>query len=189
MVKLFGFMIFIFIAATLVNASMDGNTALATTTLSADLGKTETIISVDSVSGFRAEDVVFIDKEAIHYDAVDVTNNTLGTLANPVMRGYGSSKKNSYASGFKVYSADADTVNKLIGFNATKSDSDAGTFEVVTGAIGSMTAAVPKMLLWDYSHLDNVGGQYVKYLMFWPLSAMMVMSIIGLFVATVTSIF
>ena len=74
-------------------------------------------------------------------------------------------------------------INVLVGFDVTSSFSDGGTFGAFKGFVNGIShgpqflGAVGKMVAWDYNFLEGP-YVYVKYILFYPLSAGMVLGFV-----------
>ncbi len=182
-INLFMFFVTTFTVLTIMSATLDGHTGLATTTLVAAIEKSDTTVTVNSTSGFGDSGVVIIDNETICYSGKTATTFT------GLTRGCRDSSADEHGLtdggvNRRVYSQAPGVINSLVGFDIAAAFSDGGVLGTVKGIYNSaknlpnFMQAVAKMIMWDYSYLD---GPYVyfKFLLY-GLSAGMVMSFIRL---------
>src|SRR3989304_487219 len=151
--------LFLFFPAPFVSARMGGGGGMLVTQLTANLPKDGTSATVSSSSGFLASGYVFLEGERI---AATVNNGTTFTLAG---------KHDAHPSGSKVLSESAGVLNSLMGFNVGAANASVGVTGMILETTSALRHAVPKVMLWDYSYLDNDMGTLLKLLFFFPLSA------------------
>lgn len=189
MIRLFGFLTAVFIVAAVVNVSIAGGNAFVVTTLRSAVTSTQTTIPVNSITGFLTQDIVWIEDEAIWYDNIDTVNRTFGSVGDPVTRGYRDTRAAAHVINTNVYNSDTSALNNLVGFNLSESTSVAGTLAVPFVLLRAMSHAFPKLILWDFAHLSSAGGFYFKLYILWPISAMGVIGIVGLFASVLFGLF
>lgn len=177
------FFVFTFISLTILSAIVDGHTGLETTTLTANLSQTDTTMSVTTTSLFPTRDgVVQVGNEVICYGKVTPTTFTELARGEDCRQ---HSSANAHLAGVQVMGQATGIVNNLIGFDIATAFSDGGIVGFVKGlwTTATMTpqwvVALFHMVLWDYSFLTGP-FVYIKYLILYPLSAGMVLSILRL---------
>jgi hypothetical protein len=180
--NLFIFFVFAFGASVFLGGVIQGNTGLASTTLTAKISETATTASVHDASGFGTFGQLVIGNETICYTGKTATTLT-GLTRGEDCRSH--SKVASHSSGARVYDEGAGLINTLVGFDIASAFSDGGLTGLVKGTFSSIkqlpafVSAVARMLMWDSSYLD---GPYVyyKYFILYPLSAGLVLSLVRL---------
>jgi hypothetical protein len=158
---------FIFVFGTVISSIIDGNGGFVSTDLTAELVANETTASVNSTDGFFNSGYLYIEGEEIYYSGKAATTFTL------------TNKHRAHNIGQIVYTEASGTLNSLVGFDTKASSSTIGTIKTVVNLVSGLLHAIPKMILWDYSYLDNDVGIYIRMLG-WILSAGLVISIIAL---------
>ena len=177
------FFVFSFISLTILSAIVDGHTGLETTNLTANLSETGTTMSVTTTDLFPSRDgIVQIENEIICYGGVTSTTFTDLSRGEDCRK---HSVADAHVSGVQVMGQATGIINNLIGFDIATAFSDGGIVGFVKGlwTTATMTpqwvVALFHMVLWDYSFLTGP-FVYIKYLILYPLSAGMVLSILRL---------
>ena len=165
--RLMAFFTFVFTFGTVISAIIDGNGGFVSTTLTANLAKDATTATVTSTDGFYSLGYVVIEGEQIIYTAKTPTTFTVGA------------NHREHVSGQKVYTEAAGALNAIVGFDTKASQASYGTITTVVGVGAALLFAIPKMLIWDYSYLNNDVGTYIR-LFGWTISAGMVIALIAL---------
>lgn len=158
---------FIFVFGTVISSIIDGSGGFVSTGLTANLARNGVTANVTSTDGFLASGYVYIEGEEIYYSGKAATTFTL------------SGSHRAHVSGQQVMTEASGTLNSLLGFDIKASDTTLGTIRTVINVGSGLLHAIPKMILWDYSYLNNDVGTYIRMLG-WVLSAGLVISIIAL---------
>jgi len=166
--NLFMFFVFAFLGASILSAIVEGHTGLATTELTAQLGETDTSMTVHSTQGFASSGVIQVGDETICF------TGTTSTTLTGLTRG-GNCRKHSevavHASGDRIYSEAPGVINTLVGFDIASAFSDGGVVGFFKGVVTSFKnlpgfiQAIANMLMWDYSFLTGP-YIYIRYIMY-----------------------
>lgn len=179
--NLFIFFVFVFSSMTILSSIVDNNMGLQTTSLTATLTKTDTTMNVKTTAPFpSATGTVVVEAETICYGGTTATTFTNLTRGGDCRKGATAS---AHLSGKQVMADAPGVINTLVGFNLVEAFSGGGLTGFFTGAFTSVRSlpqfvgAIGKMLTWDYSFLTG-SFVYIKYLILYPLSAGMVLSLV-----------
>jgi len=183
--NLFIFFVFVYIAGAVLNGVIEGNTNIATTSLTADVSKTDTTITVHNAGGFRGAGLIIIDDEFICYEGKTATTFTGVTRGADCQENSAAAEHAQLDGGLqrRVYSQAPGIINVLVGFDIATSFSDGGVGGFFKGLwntarnIPAFMQAVARMIAWDYNYLDGA-YVYVKYFLLYPLSAGLVLAFV-----------
>ena len=155
---------------------IEGESAIATTELAANIDNEVLLVAVISTTGFIATNDFFtLDNEDICYSTTTATTFVVSE------RGCRGSDSAPHVAGQRVYNDATGLINSLIGFDVLQVLADDGFFK---GGIKAFTAlpgiakSVGKMVIWDYSYLEG-SMVWLKYALF-GISAAMVLDFINL---------
>lgn len=180
------FIIFMFVGGSILSFTLDGNSGLATSSLTAALTKSTTNIPIADTSGFPTSGGVIIDDEEFTYISIQTT----ATASCPVpsclvvaTRGnVNGTKATAHGSGARVYSRLAGLTNIAGGFRVSAFQ-DLGSVldipEAVGQVIGAIGSFVAKAIMWDYSFLEG-NMVFMKFMLLYPLSGGFVIGVIQL---------
>ena len=105
------FFVLCFITMQIMSMFIEGEVGLATTSLTAPLSATSTIISVSGTQGFLDSDFVTIDAEDICY-------TTRGDSSfSGLTRGCRNTDAEAHSAGKRVYNDTTGMINRVVGFN------------------------------------------------------------------------
>ena len=181
--KAFSFFAFCFVCGTFLSGIMEGETAYAVTSLTADIAASATTIAViDTTDFLDGPDDVFVRAEKIRYTNTDATH-FLG-----VSRGMEGTDAVAHGEGAKVKNESSNVLNNLLGYNVATTAASYGTTAAIVGLGWNLLNSIPRMIAWNYSYLDGQLAM-IKYLILWPISAGFVFSLGMVFITTVMSIF
>ena len=176
----FTFAVFTFISAIIEKQGL----GFAATSLTSDLSETGLTINVINTEGFLDSDYVIIDSEYIYYSS----KNAAQLIVPATGRGWKNTNPSSHSAvnnkGVRtaVRNNEASLMNTLAGYNISEVMSLTGIFSVPTAIIAYFDVFV-NILAWNYSMLDNIVGQFIKYILLYPLSGafvgFIIMAIIG----------
>lgn len=174
--KLLAGFVMLFTIQAFVSSAIEGGGGLVVTRLTANLAKDGATAAVASTTGFLNAGYIQISGEEIYYSAKTATTFTLtGT-------------HKAAASGVKVMSPAAGAVNSLVGFDVGATSSTVGNIKVFLGLGSALTYAIPKIIAWNYSYLDNDIGTLIKFFILWPLSAGFAATFMLSFIAAIRGI-
>ena len=171
--KLFTFFAVMWFAIGLTGGVMKGDIASATTTLTENLTKDDTTISVRSTNGFPEAGIVVIGTERIAYSAVTATT-IAGSVTTPLIRGIENTGAQSHLNGDRVRTISSAMMNSSAQYNTALIADASGPWAAVTvplavfRLIGSYLGPPMSFLGTDLSILIYV---------WWALVAGMVISI------------
>jgi hypothetical protein len=164
---------------------MEGESGLATTQLTASVTETSRYLPIASAQGFlAADDRVFIRDEEIEY--FRITNTASSTCpAAPCLdtqvegRGFNDTNAASHANGTRVMNITSGLINQAVAFRVGNTDTIVGkiTFPFMAG--WALIKFFGRVLIWDYQWMDG-NGVYFKYILFYPLSIMVIVGLIRL---------
>lgn len=144
----------------LIGGIVDGNSAYASTRLTADVDETPATgftVSVRNTSGFDDAGYIEIDNEQISY-----SGKTDTTFTNCI-HGWNSTDAASHIEGSMVYSADTGVLNAALGFTVLSTGGTAGTIDVMSFCWNFLTKSVPKLISWDFNYLKEGPLQFLRY--------------------------
>ena len=178
---------FLFVTGSMFSFLLDGRSGVAATTLTAAITDVSDYIPISSSSGFASSDTrVFIEDEEISYDSIYTTTDSYCS-AQPCLvvssggRGYNETEASSHSSGIKVLSETAGLINQGITFRVGNVDTLWGKITFPFQGIGALAKFVAKAIIWDYSFLEG-NAIYFKLVLLYPLSMLMVVALVRLFV-------
>ena len=140
----------------IIVGNTDMNVAELTQTISAN---STTPLNVNSTAGFRAADYVWVGDEKIAYNG-----KTNTTFLNPT-RGYGDTDAKAHDKGTNVYARVSDAVNTSVGFNIVNTGASVGSINTTTLVVRFLVSAVPQMIAWNFTFLQEGWLQYLKLLL------------------------
>lgn len=181
-------MLFLSVNFAIINLLIEGGGGIATTRLASGITSSSTTIPVGSVQGFLSSDIIYIDNEAIYYEAINTVTNTFGTVGSPVVRGYRSTTASSHSSGARVMNSGTSALNQLVGYNVVEAASGGNDVVVLTQTGWALVRAIPRIITWDFAILDGP-GVYIKYILLYPLSAALVISFFVVLSSSIMGIF
>lgn len=188
--KLLLFFAFTFATLTFISAIVEKQgLGFAATNLTSNLSDVGLTINVIDTEGFLDSDYVIIDSEYIYYSSKNATQ----LIVPATGRGYKNTKPaahpavNSKGIQTAVRNNEANLMNTLAGYNISEVMSLSGAFSIPTAVIAYFNVFV-NMLAWNYSMLDNTVGQYIKFIILYPLSGAFVGFIIMAFIGAANSI-
>ena len=180
MTNLFMFLVFAYIALTVLSFTLEGETGLASTIVTTAIEKPgdeydeDTPLIVHSTEGFLSSDFINVEDEIICYSGTTATSFT------GLTRGCHDSSTNDHAVDTAVYNETTGFINKVVGFNIVQSFADDGFWKGIIKTVihgpGTLKYMFTKLVLWDYSFLEG-NGVYIKYLICYPLSAGFILSL------------
>jgi len=203
--KTVAFFVFVFLCGSLLSVLSEGKEGVATTTLSANITSTATTIPVVGVLNrkgngllFLEQDKLIIDDEVIEYSTGNVysglsgracpdTSITTACFYN-VTRGENKTDPIDHTSGTIVFNEITGVVEVMTNFNLAEELSGAGIIKAPVIVPLAMATALPKMLVWDYSYLQNE-YVYLKYILLYPMSAGFVWSMVILLIPLFRGLF
>ena len=142
---------------SLLDGIAAGSGGIAVTRLSTALSSSATSINVESTGGFLRSDYVRIGDETIAYTGKS------DTTFNSVTRGFDGTTASAYALHTKVYSAAADPLNAVLGYNIASTGSTVGTIDIAIFLGRFWVVTIPKLVSWDFAILkDTTVGQYFR---------------------------
>ena len=180
--NLFIFFVFTFVSLTIMSAIIDGHTGLETTELVTSLNETDTVISVKTTDPFASQGQLMIGDETVCYTDKS-SNQFLNVTRGEDCRRH--SEAQAFPTGQQVMVEGTGIVNQLVGFDILSAFGEGGISGFVLGSINVVSnlpaflTAVARMLVWDYSFLTG-SFVYIKYLILYPLSAGLVLSLVRL---------
>lgn len=180
---------FLFVTGSMFSFLMDGRSGVAATTLSAAITSTDGYIPIANNNGFDESDTrVFVESEELAYDSIQESVDAncpsgLCLVINDVAtgRGYNGTTATGHDSGAKVLSETAGLINQGISFRVGDVESTWGKLTFPFQAIGALAKFVGKAIMWDYSFLEG-NAIYFKLVLLYPLSMMMVIALLRIFV-------
>jgi|25_taG_2_1085351.scaffolds.fasta_scaffold02789_3 hypothetical protein len=185
--NLYGFLIFVFISLSILSAVIENNVGIASTTLTAQMSRTDTTMSVHRTQGFKPTGSLRIDQEVVCYTGVTATTFTGLTRAckgsSTPKDGHSLLDKNG--ANRQVFTRQGGIIDDLTKFNENIAFSEGGFTGFFKGLFGSVAAvvglvpALARMAIWDYSYLEGP-YVYVKYILFYPLSGMLMLGMVKL---------
>lgn len=153
--------VILFICCTMLSASMEGEGAFASTTLTTAISDVSVTAQVSSTTGFpgvSAPDshrVFLIGEEEIMY------GNRTSTSFTGLTRGYNSTTAAYHAatssggSPTMVMSQETSLLNTLMGFKVVTTSGVWGKMTSLIEFVGTWLKSIPKFLMWDYPFLDG----------------------------------
>ncbi len=180
-----------FTVGTILSFASEGSFALVTTVVAADIDEEDTTIPAGTVTGFIDNHFIIIGNEIIGYTGRTTTCPAPFTASpacfTDVTRGDQETTAVPHLLNTRLYNQTTGLINQMVGFNVVEQITTVGVFRTLFSLGGSLTNALPKMLLWDFSYLE---GDFVifKYIILYPISLGVVWTILILFSSVVTSI-
>lgn len=179
--KILVFFVFLFATFTLISALIErSGIGFASTSLTASVTATDTSISVVDTTGFLDSDVLIIESEQVYYTGLTATSFT------GLTRGYNNTSAKAHAKYVHVRNRDASLMNNLVGYNIGEAMATAGPVKIFIAA-GAYFSAFATALSWNYSFLDGNLG-FLKYILFYPLSAGLIGTLIIGFLSSIWGI-
>lgn len=143
--------------------SSTGNSGVATTRLPDYINSTATTLIVDSTNGFPDYGIIKIDDEYMSYSNTEYVSGNTGQMQfTGVTRGIDNTNPSSHDGGSTIYSEGAAGLNDAMSFNVVKVTSNFGIFSIPSMVTGFLFGTLPKMLMWNYSFLNNPFMAYIK---------------------------
>jgi len=186
MIRLFGFIIFVFVLGHVFNISIEGR-AFASSVLASDVTAVATSIPVADVSVFHpGGDLIYFESgEIAVYTGVNVGAGTL----TGVSRAQAKTSASAHPAGSVLRGSEAGAVERLTQFRVSTSDSIAGRLTMPFQLSFAFISAIPKFLTWDYPALNSGAGLYIKYIVFYPISGMLVVGVVSMLVGALSGVF
>ena len=183
----FMFLIFVYMGAAMLNAVVEGTSALVSTELTATVNTTNTTVSVRSTEGFRSSGVVIIEGDALCYTGRTATTFT-GVTQGTACRRNNEANTHLYATNTppQVQSEAPGIINTLVGFDVMSVYASGSGWDMFVctfmnlGHLPDFIGAIARMLLWDYPGLFSGPYEYIRYLFLFVFSAGMVMGFVRL---------
>lgn len=147
----------LFMFFTILSAVMEGSQGIAATQLTSNVSATSTTLPVTSgtTTQFIASgDFLWIDDERMAYTGVTAASFTGVTRGIADENGYGGTAA-AHLLGTVVRNEGANLINSLIGYNAAAASATTGSVFSVIGTGVSVIAALPRMIIFDYSWLSG----------------------------------
>ena len=175
----------LFVVFHIFSFLLEGESGIATTSLTATVTETERFLPIASADGFLpADDRVFIQDEEIEYFSIATTATSTCTLP-PCMdtqttgRGFNDTAAASHVNGTRVMNVTSGLLNQAIAFRVGNTDTIVGkiTFPFMAGF--ALIKFFGRALIWDYQWMDG-NAVYFKYILFYPLSIMVIVGLIRL---------
>lgn len=175
----------LFVVFHIFSFLLEGESGLATTSLSASVTETDRYIPIASVEGFLSSDTrVFIQDEELEYFTIATTATSTCT-APPCLdtqtagRGFNNTDAASHASGTRVMNITSGLLNQAIAFRVGNTDTVVGklTFPFMAGF--ALVKFFGRAMIWDYQWMDG-NAVYFKYILFYPLSIMVIVGLLRL---------
>lgn len=154
--KLIVFFMLLFLLGTVLSGIMEGGGGIATTSLVANHSETVTTLTVFNTEGFLKSSYVEMGNERVAY-----TNKTATTFTG-CTRGYDDTEATTHDAGDRVYSPDAGVLNSALGFNVASTGSTLGVIAVPMVTLRFVTTTLPRLILWNYSFLQEGWLQYLR---------------------------
>lgn len=177
MTNLMMFFLFAVLNAMVLSFTLEGVTGLATATLQANVDADDATFTVDATAGWLGADHFNIDSEIVCYSGKTDTSFT------GLTRGCKDTEADSHIAGTRIYNEGTNIANQAIGFNIVQTLSDEGFFKggitVLVHLPQMLARIIIKLIMWDYSFLTGP-GVYVKYLILYPLSGGLIISLVQL---------
>lgn len=134
---------------SLLSGVMEGGGGLAASQLTADHTAIVTELDVANTEGFLKSSYVHIGNEKIRY-----RNKDDNTFLN-CTRAWDDTVADSYTTGTRVYSPDAEIINAALGFNIASTGATVGVVNIPMIIGNFFTVTLPRLILWDYSWLKT----------------------------------
>lgn len=136
----------IWLFGQMLSFGMEGAQGVVTTTLTTDVGRTATSISVTSTTGFAESGTIVIREEIITY------SGTTSTSFVGLTRGVDDTEPQGYDSGDIVYSEASGVINSLLDFRSIEfSGNIFNQVGTLFTAGGKIFIFIFRMLIWDFS--------------------------------------
>ncbi len=178
--------LFLFVTGNMFSFMLDSSSGITATTLTASVTAADRYLPIANASGFLASDVrVFLEDEEVSYDSI-ISTATADCSSPPCLdtgtagRGTNDTDAAGHDSGTKVLSETAGLVNKAVSLRVGNLDTTVGKLTFPFLAVGAIAKFVGKAVMWDYSFLEG-NAVYVKYVLLYPLSFLMVMGLLRVF--------
>lgn len=179
-IKMFVFFVFIFTTFTFISMVGEQGGGFAATNLTAPIDSSATTINVVSTENFLDQDYLWIvETNGANKEKILYTGRTSTTFTG-LSRGVDTTAA-AHATNARVFTEQISALNDLVGFNVAVSNSTVGSLKTVIHTATALTFALPKLIAWDYSFLDNRAGTHLKYFLYYPISAGLVISFVVAF--------
>ena len=193
--------VMLFVGGTIFSYAADGRTGIGSTSAQTYIQAEDWMASVHSLDGFapvasgagRMEmdepGRVVIGGESAEFTAVIYTN---GATADAKCRRANSyeiaapclilrrDKPEKHARGTPIFNENAAALDKFLRFRIADRNTALGVIAFPFAAVGAMTEFVAKFLLWDYTFFEG-NALYFKWFFCWPLSAMLIIALLRIF--------
>lgn len=157
-----------FLVNTILSGIMEGTGGIAATRLTAAITNASTTLNVANANGFLGSHYVVIGDEYIRYTSRSGTTFTVPAVNG---RGYDGTEARAHAVGSQVYSPNAGAFNGVIGFNVATTGAAVGQINLFTALWTFATVTVPKLITWNFAHLQVTPWlSYLRYV-FMAISA------------------
>ena len=154
--------IFLFIFGHIFSSAVEGGTGIASTQLTAAIADDATTVPVVSTAGFlttTGQTFIIVDKEQIDYTGFTATAFT------GVTRGTNGTNAKGHTSSTRVYNAITGRLNQFVAFEVAETESAIDKLQVVIQVTGSIVAAIPALIVWDYSFFKG-DWIYLKFFLY-----------------------
>ena len=145
---------------TFIDSIVVGSSDLYATKLTAAVDEVNTTITVQSTSGWRLADYMWVGDEKIRY------NGRTATTFTNCLRGFDGTDAIAHPIGQRVYSRASDAVRASAGFNVLNIGASAGVINMMTVPVRFALVALPQLVAWNYSFLKEEGmPQFVRLIL------------------------
>lgn len=174
MSKLFAFFFFMFATATILCGIGEGTSGIATTYLTASASSTTITLTVSTTTDFPTgpdfiwcgdEEILYASKDATHFYVYD----DIGTTEIDG-RGYAGTTPSAHTTSSKVRNDAANIMNSFLGYNVAAASTTYGSVKAIVMTGLAIVKALPRVIMWDYSFLNEGFMPYVKYCLLYPIS-------------------
>jgi hypothetical protein len=139
------FICFVWLIISIAGGVLEGDIRFSTTTLTANISNSATIIPVRSTLGFPGSGILAIGTEKIAYAATTPTSVT-GSIAAPLLRGVQSTTAQAHILGDRVRTVESSMMNQSAQYSIALINDSSSLWSVVTVPLGVVR------LLGSYMH-------------------------------------
>ena len=170
------FFLFMFLYAMILSGAMSGEIGLVSAALAGAVDSNDTTVTVDTTSGFPSSGRLWIGDEQLSYSGTSATTFT------GLTRGV-DTEASSHASSTRVYSEGAGVANQLLGYRVLSTLQSGQnpifqTFTVATQLPIVLKNIIVKLVQADFAFFDGHGA-WLKFIIYYPLAAGLVISTLG----------
>ncbi len=154
------FILIVHVGVNFVGWSLSGSQPAISTALSAGITASDTVIPVDSVSGFPSAGWLYIQGEAVQYADSETPCDTVPFASDPACftgasRGQLETDAISHAIDARVYSEASGLLNNLSGFEARTSIDELGEITSLWGSGLAIVNFLSHAATWDWPMFEG----------------------------------